>query len=309
MRERYLCVVYVVLLGCTGYVVEQPLPSLDAGSVLTAAPVELPAPPHVDMQPPMDDAGTTELSLRIASNDQLADYLTDGDGRALYMFTDDVSDRDEAACLGDCGLAFPPFDLALDGDAARPFAPGIDAREITRMHRQDGAWQARYKGHPLYYRAGEPAGQVSADSRDGVWFVARDYVAFLSSTSSFEPSGTSDQRYLYLTDGFGRTLYVCLDDRPRVGSTEPISVCSGECLANRPPFAASASLRSTRLPSSLEPSVLGAFVRGDGIVQLTYRGWPLYYFRGDAAAGGTSGHNQGAWRAIDPVAFGEGEAL
>ncbi|MEY4514386.1 MAG: hypothetical protein RLZZ450_6508, partial [Pseudomonadota bacterium] len=235
--------------------------------------------------------------------------LTDGEGRALYMFTDDVPDRDEAACVGDCALAFPPFDLVLESDPPPVFEDGIDTHEITRMHRQDGAWQARYKGHPLYYRASEPQGQVSADGLDDSWFVARDYVAFLSITNSFEPTGTIDPRRMYLTDGFGRTLYVCLDDRPTDGGAPATSVCNGECLANRPPFAASASLRTTRLPSSLEPSVLGAFVRGDGIAQLTYRGWPLYYFRGDAAAGGTSGHNQGAWRAIDPIAFGEGETL
>lgn len=309
MRESFGCCAYVVLMGCAGYVSEQPVPRLDAGSILSPAPVELPAAAPVNTATRDEDAGAQELALRISSNAKLTDYLTDGEGRALYMFTNDVPDREEAACVGDCALDFPPFDLVLDGDSPRVFAAGIDAREVTRMHRQDGAWQARYKGHPLYYRAGEPSGQVSADGREGVWFVARDYVAFLSSTSSFEPSGTSERRQLYLTDGFGRTLYVCLDDRPAAGSSEATTVCSGECLANRPPFAASTSLRTTRLPSSLEPSVLGAFLRADGIVQLTYRGWPLYYFRGDAAAGGTSGHNQGAWRAIDPVAFGEGEAL
>jgi predicted lipoprotein with Yx(FWY)xxD motif len=309
MRRWWGCCAYVSLLGCTGYVVERPLPPLDAGVVHTAPPVEPAVPPQVDVAEPPQDSGSIELAITIAQGDQLADYLTDGEGRALYMFTDDVSDGDEAACVGDCALAFLPFDLALESDPPPVFASGIDAHEITRMHRQDGAWQARYKGYPLYYRAGERAGELTADGLGGTWFAARDYVAFLSITSSFEPTGTSEQRQLYLTDGFGRTLYVCLDDQPTVENEPAFSVCSGECLANRPPFAASASLRTTRLPSSLEPSVLGSFVRPDGIVQLTFRGWPLYYFGGDAAAGGTSGHNQGAWRAIDPIAFGEGKTL
>ena len=319
MLSKYRVSACVLLLGCTGYVVEQPLvfsaPASDAAVLLPAPTPVLPSEAVVavvaveEVVDSQADAGVVELALRIGHSGQLADYLTDGAGRALYMFADDVPDRDEAACVGACAQSFLPFDVALVSDPLPMFAPEIDAREVTRMHRQDGAWQLRYKGHPLYSRAGAQPGDVSADGLDGRWFVARDYFAFLSTTASFEPAGTSELGRLYLTDGFGRTLYVCLDDAPTAGSVAPTSACSGACLANRPPFSASASLRTTRLPSSLDPVELGAFVRGDGIVQLTYRGWPLYYFRGDAVTGDTSGHNQGAWRAIDPIAFGEGETF
>ena len=315
MGRKYGLSACVVLVGCTGYLVEPAQSSfalaIDGAVQPPVPPMESPAEPVVEATSARHDAevGVMALDLRIAHGGQLADYLTDGAGRALYMFVDDVPDRDEAACAGDCARSFPPFDLAIGPDEPALFEAGIDAREISRMHRQDGAWQVRYKGHPLYYQAGALPGDVSADGLDGRWFAARDYFAFLSTTASFEPAGEGGTQRLFLTDGFGRTLYVCLDDAPPAGPLGPTSACSGTCLANRPPFSASASLRTTRLPSSLDPFSLGAFVRSDGIVQLTYRGWPLYYFRGDAVTGDTSGHNQGAWRAIDPTAFGEGETF
>jgi predicted lipoprotein with Yx(FWY)xxD motif len=184
---------------------------------------------------------------------------------------------------------------------------GVERAEVARFHRQDGSWQTSYKGFPLYHRAAE-AGSRAVDGdglRDGLggqWFLARDYLAFLASSRVTAPDGQLREQ-TFLTDGYGRTLYVCLDDRPGSASAAPESACDAACLVQRPAWHAAATLRSTALPSAVMAAALGSMVRSDGSVQLTYRGWPLYYFRGDLELGDSAGHNQRAWRAIDPTAL------
>ena len=277
---------------------------------MSEAPPSEDAPVAMEQTWPMPDSQVTtgalppqtgtELhsTLRFARTPRFDGYLVDAEGRALYMFAEDVAGASESACLDACASEWPPFDLreVITG-------PGVEASEVSRFHRQDGAWQATYKGFPLYYRAGEEGSRaVGGDGLRGRWFVARDYLAFIAARDAANgalPLGVTS----YLTDGFGRTLYVCLDDRPRSATSAPRSSCVGMCSVDRPPWSAAATQRSSALPSTLLVSALGSFVREDGIVQLTYHGLPLYHFRGDLQLGESVGHNQRAWRALDPSAL------
>jgi predicted lipoprotein with Yx(FWY)xxD motif len=256
-----------------------------------------PEPTQIDATP---DAGDAGANIRLAQSDAFDGYLTDGAGRALYMFVGDVAGARESACLGTCASAWPAFDVLEPQPAA-----ALDPVAIARFHRQDGAWQTTYHGHPLYYRAGETqAHDVSRDGVDQRWFVARDYLAFMASSRTFTPAGGDSPMGAFLTDGFGRTLYVCLDDEPGSAGAEPITSCDEECARTRPIFDASETERTTLLPSALPAGALNELVRADGSLQLTYRGWPLYFFTGDTLAGSTEGHNDQAWRAFDPIRFG-----
>ncbi|MFC5467597.1 plastocyanin/azurin family copper-binding protein [Cohnella suwonensis] len=89
---------------------------------------------------------------------------------------------------------------------------------------------------------------------------------------------TADGTY-YLTDGKGMALYLFTKDMADLNS------CQGQCLANWPVFAADRLI----LPEGLDSGDFGAFVRTDGSKQLTYKGWPLYYFVMDAKAGDVNG--------------------
>jgi predicted lipoprotein with Yx(FWY)xxD motif len=72
-------------------------------------------------------------------------YLTDGAGRALYMWVGD--DVGKSNCSADCALAWPP--VITD---ATPSAGGAAASaDLGTITRSDGGRQATYKGHPLYY--------------------------------------------------------------------------------------------------------------------------------------------------------------
>jgi predicted lipoprotein with Yx(FWY)xxD motif len=124
----------------------------------------------------------------------------------------------------------------------------------------------------------------------------------MSTARTFTPEGGGISS-AFLTDGFGRTLYVCLDDQPSTPTTEALSSCDATCIIKRPIFAASQAGRTSLVPSVIDPAELRELLRPDGLLQLTYRGWPLYYFSDDTRAGSTEGHNDRAWRAIDPVSF------
>jgi predicted lipoprotein with Yx(FWY)xxD motif len=240
------------------------------------------------------------VNVRMLRTERIDGYLTDQLGQPLYMFMGDVAGSIETACLGDCARDWPPFDVLVPSPA-----PELAAADVTRFHRRDGAWQVTYKGYPLYYRAAENgSGEVTGDGVGQQWFVARDYLAFFGQAPSFAPEGGTGVRDPFLTDGYGRTLYLCLEDKPRTAADDAVSSCDTRCTIDRPVFQSSQTVRSTLLPSSLAATDLNEFVRPDGQRQLTYRGWPLYYYSSDVLPGSTIGHNDNAWRAFDPVAFG-----
>jgi predicted lipoprotein with Yx(FWY)xxD motif len=84
---------------------------------------------------------------------------------------------------------------------------------------------------------------------------------------------------MYLTDGKGMALYLYTKDMA------DLSTCQGACLTNWPVFYSEQLL----LPDNLPAKDFGVSVRTDGAKQLTYQGWPLYYFIKDTKAGETNG--------------------
>ena len=51
----------------------------------------------------------------------------------------------------------------------------------------------------------------------------------------------------------------------------------------------------------VDASLLGTVERPEGI-QVTYNGWPLYFYAGDTVPGDTTGQDQGGvWFVVDPT--------
>ena len=95
-----------------------------------------------------------------------------------------------------------------------------------------------------------------------------------------------------LVDGKGRSLYMYGADTPRSGK----SACAGACLAAWPPLTGAPSAGS-----GVDASKLGTITGTDGSTQVTYNGWPLYYFAKDSAAGQTTGQGVGGiWWVVSP---------
>lgn len=89
----------------------------------------------------------------------------------------------------------------------------------------------------------------------------------------------------YLVDPEGLSLYLFTLD------TERSSSCEGDCAEAWPPL-----LGDPVAGEGVEQDLLGNAERGNGAIQVTYDGWPLYRHSGDSAPGDTNGHGfNGVW--------------
>jgi predicted lipoprotein with Yx(FWY)xxD motif len=79
-----------------------------------------------------------------------------------------------------------------------------------------------------------------------------------------------------LADGRGRALYLFTADHGK-GSN-----CSGDCATAWPPYIVKS--KPTAL-SGVKPGLVGTTRRGDGKLQATYAGHPVYYYEGDKEPG------------------------
>ena len=98
-----------------------------------------------------------------------------------------------------------------------------------------------------------------------------------------------------LVDADGRSLYLFMPD------AQGESTCYDACESNWPPLTVEGIAGD-----GVDAALLGTTERTDGSVQVTYNGWPLYHFGGDAAAGDTNGQGlNDVWFVVSPT----GEAI
>ncbi len=107
--------------------------------------------------------------------------------------------------------------------------------------------------------------------------------------------GSTDELGSFLVDGQGMTLYLFTKDTPGVSN------CSGDCLAKWPALTVEEGQQPT-LAAGI-PGRLGVIQRADdSTFQVTYNGWPLYYWVDDQAPGDTTGQGVGdVWWVVKPA--------
>jgi predicted lipoprotein with Yx(FWY)xxD motif len=104
----------------------------------------------------------------------------------------------------------------------------------------------------------------------------------------------SDAFGLILADGDGRALYLFMNDTQNGES----SACTVECETEWEPLI---SQGDPVAGAGAIQNLLGTITRDDGTTQVTYNGWPLYYFSGDAGAGSVNGQGaEGLWFLVSP---------
>lgn len=111
----------------------------------------------------------------------------------------------------------------------------------------------------------------------------------------------SDTHGEYLTDRVGRPVYLFTADTQGAGEAKAVSNCHDACAQAWPPLITEGKPQAgTRVQASL----LGTMQRQDGTTQVTYNGWPLYYFARDKPQGQPTGHDVqgfgGEWYLIQP---------
>lgn len=98
----------------------------------------------------------------------------------------------------------------------------------------------------------------------------------------------------YLTARNGMTLYESTKDSPG------ISACTGSCAVTWPPYTVTAAEAKDLTTQVGIAGVIGTIHRGDGTLQVTYGGFPLYYYSGDTKVGDTKGNDVGSFTYVAP---------
>lgn len=241
---------------------------------------------------------TGETLINLGNNDSLGSFLLDSKGMTLYLFTKDTPNTSN--CYDKCATAWPP--LLTTGKPAA--GDGVDASKLGITTRKDGATQVTYNGWPLYYyQKDKAAGDVTGQDVGSVWFVvsaAGDKVestseatqapaATQASAASAGPAmvnmGKNDKLGSFLVDSKGMTLYLYTKDTPNTSN------CYDKCATFWPPLLTTGNAVAG---DGVDASKLGTTNRTDGAVQVTYNGWPLYYFQKDKAAGDVTGQGSGS---------------
>jgi predicted lipoprotein with Yx(FWY)xxD motif len=109
---------------------------------------------------------TGAVSVKVATS-SLGSFLTDGQGRTLYLFTRDTGAS--SSCSGSCSSVWPP----LTSSTAAQVGAGASASLLGTT--TGGQQQITYNGHPLYYYAGDAApGQTNGEQLNqfgGLWYA------------------------------------------------------------------------------------------------------------------------------------------
>jgi predicted lipoprotein with Yx(FWY)xxD motif len=246
-----------------------------------AQPTTAPAAANPTAEAPMAQA----VTLEIAQNDKLGNFLADGDGRTLYLFTKDTPDTSN--CYDKCQQAWPP--LLTQGQPT--LMDGVSSTLISTTVRTDGSIQLTYNGWPLYYYSKDAAaGDTTGQAVNNVWWVVS------GEGNPIEPATLAvtqtDKLGTIIVDGSGRTLYLYTKD------TKDTTTCYGKCEQAWPPLL---TLGNPTLGDGTTASLVGSTQRKDGSMQVTYNGWPLYYYFKDHAAGDTTGRGvNNVWYVVTP---------
>jgi len=235
-----------------------------------------------------DDEVTPQLptanAVKLANNATLGKILTDSEGKSLYFFSKDT--RETSECVDGCRDIWPVFyveNLTIDNE--------LDPADFETITRTDGAKQITYKGWPLYYFANDTnIGDTNGDKVNNVWYVAKPDYSLMYANSQLV--GHDDKNYtsdftegdgntFYITDIDGRTLYTFKKDTNNTNNFTKSDFSNNGVW----PIA---EISLDKIPSILNSNNFGT-IDVFGKTQITYKGWPLYYFGQDAERGDNKG--------------------
>lgn len=122
---------------------------------------------------PAEGTPVPTASARIGFTEELGPFLTDAEGRTVYLFTKDTTEG-ESACYDDCAAAWPP----VPGEDGATLPPGIQG-SLGTIARTDGSSQLAYNDIPLYYYSQdtEPGDTYGQDVHD-VWYIVTPGMQF-----------------------------------------------------------------------------------------------------------------------------------
>jgi predicted lipoprotein with Yx(FWY)xxD motif len=250
-----------------------------------------------------DTASQEDSFLKVAQDPAVGSFLTDAEGKTLYLFTPDATPG-ESTCYDDCTQAWPPLAPA-EGMTLPAGVPG----ELATIERTDGTQQVTYNDIPLYYYAkDDDPGDTYGQGLGGRWFIVppgATHGPYSVAPGEGTPVpaanlqvGFTEELGPFLTDAKGMTVYLFLKDE-----TAGQSACYDDCAVAWPPVPAADGML---LPPGIS-GTLSAIDRTDGSQQMTYNDIPLYYYAADTKPGDTTGQDVGdVWYVVTPgMQFGD----
>jgi predicted lipoprotein with Yx(FWY)xxD motif len=247
--------------------------------------------------------GPPPKTVSLMTSSTLGSYLSDSKGETLYFFANDVNGQ--VNCTGSCAVAWPAFTTttALTADQ---LGTGVNLADFGTV---TGGTQITYKGWPLYSHSPsgtpETPGQTTGDGFAGLWFIAKaDYSIMLGNTQMIGNDANhyksdytvGDGSTVFFTDAKGATLYIFKKDSANHNKFTKSD------FTNNATFPIYDTATTLSVPSILDKTQFtNTTVFGKN--QLTYKGWPLYFFGVDAGVrGSTKGITFGGIGTIWPVA-------
>jgi len=245
-----------------------------------------------------EDKVVDPIVIKQANSAIYGSYLTDKDGNTLYFFAKDANGSNN--CTGGCTTAWPNFNVI--GLTQDQLGSGLVLSDFSSISTSTGD-QLTYKGWPLYYYAPggvrEQPGQITGEGVGEVWFIAKsDYTIMLAKTQLV---GADSKNYVvsadnvysegvgvttYFTDLMGRTLYSFAKDSASLNKFTKSDFSNNT-------YWPIYETDKVVVPSTLDKSLFGS-ITVFGRKQLTYKGWPIYYFGSDVdGAGKFRGNNKG----------------
>jgi predicted lipoprotein with Yx(FWY)xxD motif len=241
---------------------------------------------------------TTSYLVNLSNSATLGSYLTDKNGYALYFFSNDANGANN--CTGGCTANWPIFNVT--GLTQTQLGAGLALADFATITTPTGS-QLTYKGWPLYTYAPagvqEASGQTSGNGTGGIWFVAKpDYTIMLANyqlvgidannyvVSATDVTSLGTGKTVYFTDLQGRTLYAFAKDSAQINKYTKADFSNN---GTWPIYTTSKVV----IPSTLDKTLFDS-ITVYGQKQLTYKGWPIYYFGADQdTAGKFRGNTKG----------------
>jgi predicted lipoprotein with Yx(FWY)xxD motif len=129
------------------------------------------------------DKATTTVA--VAENDELGKYLTDAEGKTLYLFTNDTEEG-VSTCVDVCLTTWPIF----TAEEPLTLPEGVDGK-LTLIDREDGTSQVAYNGIPLYYFVGDQnPGDTTGNGIADVPFAPGEGFEVVKPGAKFGETGT-----------------------------------------------------------------------------------------------------------------------
>jgi predicted lipoprotein with Yx(FWY)xxD motif len=226
-------------------------------------------------------------TVLLATSATLGSYLTDTLGNTVYYFSNDYNGQSN--CTGGCLNVWPVY---YAGElTAASLGTGLDLADFATITTSTGAKQTTYKSWPLYYYAPasgganvrESPGQTTGEGVGNIWYVAKpDYTVMLVNAQLTGNDGKSYKsdytegtgKTLYFSDAKGVTLYGFAKDSANLNKFTKADFSNNSVW---PIY----EMDKMVVPSTLDKTLF-SITDVFGKKQLSYNGWPMYYFGADS---------------------------